>query len=62
MQRVTKDKCIDIINKFEPSKDGRKKGQLGIDGKNIWKMSFLSLELMNKNVKTEILRNEIKCT
>ncbi|XP_048779849.2 inactive phospholipase C-like protein 1 isoform X2 [Ostrea edulis] len=31
MQRVTKDKCIDIINKFEPSKDGRKKGQLGID-------------------------------
>ncbi|XP_078331805.1 inactive phospholipase C-like protein 2 [Crassostrea virginica] len=32
MQRVTKDKCIDIINRYEPSKDGRKKGQLGIDG------------------------------
>ena len=32
MTRVTKDKCLDIINKFEPSKEGRRKGQLGIDG------------------------------
>ncbi|XP_046546164.1 LOW QUALITY PROTEIN: inactive phospholipase C-like protein 2 [Haliotis rubra] len=32
MQRVTKDKCLDIMNKFEPSKEGRRKGQLGIDG------------------------------
>ncbi|NP_001191617.1 phospholipase C [Aplysia californica] len=32
MQRVTKDKCLEIINKFEPSTEGRRKGQLGIDG------------------------------
>ena len=32
MTRVTKDKCLDIIDKFEPSKEGRVKGQLGIDG------------------------------
>ncbi|XP_041365135.1 inactive phospholipase C-like protein 2 isoform X2 [Gigantopelta aegis] len=32
MQRVTKDKCLEIINNFEPSKEGRRKGQLGIDG------------------------------
>ncbi|XP_074659956.1 inactive phospholipase C-like protein 2 [Tubulanus polymorphus] len=32
MTRVTKDKCMDIVNTFEPSKEGRRKGQLGIDG------------------------------
>ena len=32
MARVTKDKCLEIINTFEPSKEGRRKGQLGIDG------------------------------
>jgi hypothetical protein len=32
MQRVTKDKCLDIINHFEPSKEGRRRCQLGIDG------------------------------
>ncbi|XP_076113869.1 inactive phospholipase C-like protein 2 [Mytilus galloprovincialis] len=32
MTRVTKEKCIEIINEYEPSKDGKKKGQLGIDG------------------------------
>ncbi|XP_060068281.1 inactive phospholipase C-like protein 2 [Ylistrum balloti] len=32
MQRVTKEKCLEIINKFEPSKDGKLKGHLGIDG------------------------------
>ncbi|KAK7099199.1 hypothetical protein V1264_003379 [Littorina saxatilis] len=32
MQRVTKDKCLDIINRFEPSKEGRRRCQLGIDG------------------------------
>ena len=32
MQRVTKDKCLEVINKFEPSKEGKRKGQLGIDG------------------------------
>ena len=39
MQRVTKDKCLDIINKFEPSKEGRRRCQLGIDGEwihNVW--------------------------
>ena len=34
MARVTKDKCLEIINTFEPSKEGRRKGQLGIDGKS----------------------------
>lgn len=33
MQKVTKDKCLEIIDKFEPSKEGRRKGHLGIDGK-----------------------------
>ena len=33
MTRVTKEKCIEIINEYEPSKDGKKKGQLGIDGR-----------------------------
>ncbi|KAJ8299405.1 hypothetical protein KUTeg_023465 [Tegillarca granosa] len=32
MARVTKDKCLEVINNFEPSKEGRKLGQLGIDG------------------------------
>ncbi|BFZ05126.1 hypothetical protein BsWGS_08165 [Bradybaena similaris] len=32
MQRVSKDKCLEIIDKFEPSKEGRLKGHLGIDG------------------------------
>ena len=34
MTRVTKDQCLETVNKFEPSKEGRRKGQLGIDGKN----------------------------
>ncbi|XP_064601802.1 inactive phospholipase C-like protein 2 [Liolophura sinensis] len=32
MARVTKDKCLEIMDKFEPSKDGRRQGHLGIDG------------------------------
>ncbi|KAL8614073.1 hypothetical protein ACOMHN_026290 [Nucella lapillus] len=32
MQRVTKDRCLDMINRFEPSKEGRRRCQLGIDG------------------------------
>ena len=32
MTKVTKDKCLEIMDKFEPSKEGRKLGQLGIDG------------------------------
>ncbi|WAR03454.1 PLCL2-like protein, partial [Mya arenaria] len=32
MQRVTKEKCLEVINKFEPSKEGKRKGRLGIDG------------------------------
>ncbi|KAK3103478.1 hypothetical protein FSP39_019535 [Pinctada imbricata] len=32
MQRVTKDRCIEIINKYEPSKEGCKRGQIGVDG------------------------------
>ncbi|XP_060582672.1 inactive phospholipase C-like protein 2 [Ruditapes philippinarum] len=32
MQRVTKEKCLEVINKFEPTKEGKRKGRLGIDG------------------------------
>lgn len=32
MHRVTKDKCLEIVEKFEPSHEGKKKAQLGIDG------------------------------
>ncbi|XP_064634492.1 inactive phospholipase C-like protein 2 isoform X2 [Lineus longissimus] len=32
MAKVTKDKCLEIINTFEPSKEGRTKGVIGIDG------------------------------
>ncbi|KAK2155784.1 hypothetical protein LSH36_231g00005 [Paralvinella palmiformis] len=32
MTRVTKDKCLDLIEKYEPSSHGRQFGQLGIDG------------------------------
>ncbi|KAH3894178.1 hypothetical protein DPMN_018335 [Dreissena polymorpha] len=32
MQRITKEKCLEVINKFEPSKEGTRKGHLGIDG------------------------------
>jgi len=45
MTRVTKDKCIEIINKYEPSKDGKKKGQLGIDGKKIWEKFLLRTDI-----------------
>ena len=34
MQRVTKDKCLEVIEKFEPSNEGKAKGHLGIDGKD----------------------------
>ncbi|PAA63756.1 hypothetical protein BOX15_Mlig023826g1 [Macrostomum lignano] len=30
--KVSKEKCSEIINQFEPSTEGRAKGQLGIDG------------------------------
>lgn len=30
--RVTKERCWEIINKYEPSSEGRTKGHLGIDG------------------------------
>jgi len=32
MQRVTKEKCLEVVTKFEPSKEGKRKGRLGIDG------------------------------
>ncbi|XP_055957983.1 inactive phospholipase C-like protein 2 isoform X2 [Patella vulgata] len=32
MQRVTKERCMEIISRFEPTKEGREKGHLGIDG------------------------------
>jgi hypothetical protein len=40
MQRVTKEKCLEVINKFEPTKEGKRKGRLGIDGK----FFFLNLD------------------
>lgn len=33
MKDVTKEKCRLLIESYEPSKDGREKGHLGIDGK-----------------------------
>ncbi|KAL3841874.1 hypothetical protein ACJMK2_019969 [Sinanodonta woodiana] len=39
MQRITKDKCLEIVNTFEPSKEGKRKGQLGIDGFTEYLMS-----------------------
>ena len=35
MTRVTKDKCLDIITKFEPAKEAQQLGHLGIDGKSL---------------------------
>ncbi|XP_055899262.1 inactive phospholipase C-like protein 2 isoform X5 [Biomphalaria glabrata] len=32
MHRVSKDNCLEIIERFEPTKEGRQKSQLGIDG------------------------------
>ena len=32
MQRITKEKCLEILERFEPSTEGKKKGTLGIDG------------------------------
>lgn len=32
MTKVTKDHCLEIINKFEPCSENQKQGVLGIDG------------------------------
>lgn len=32
MTKVTRDHCLEIITKFEPSSDNQKQGLLGIDG------------------------------
>ena len=32
MAGVSREKCLAIINKYEPSEEGREKGHLGIDG------------------------------
>lgn len=34
MTKVTKDHCLEIINKFEPCSENQKQGVLGIDGKS----------------------------
>lgn len=49
MQRVSKDKCLEIIDKFEPSKEGRLKGHLGIDGEfcELYLCSLFSLRHPN---------------
>ena len=36
MSNVTVEKCLEIIGEFEPSTQGRKLGQLGIDGKFVY--------------------------
>ncbi len=33
MAGVSREKCLTIINKYEPSQEGREKGHLGIDGR-----------------------------
>lgn len=35
MTKVTRDHCLEIITKFEPSSDNQKQGLLGIDGMSI---------------------------
>jgi hypothetical protein len=35
MSNVTIEKCMEIIAEFEPSTQGRKRGQLGIDGEQL---------------------------
>ena len=47
MQRVTKEKCLEVINKFEPTKEGKRKGRLGIDGKLIHDISKLRVCILN---------------
>lgn len=32
ISHVTKEQCLEIINKYEPTKEGRRLGRLGIDG------------------------------
>ncbi|XP_070532655.1 inactive phospholipase C-like protein 2 isoform X2 [Ptychodera flava] len=39
MTGVTKEKCLEIINRYEPSDEGKVKGQLGIDGFTKYLMS-----------------------
>jgi len=34
MTKVTKDHCLEIINKFEPCSENQKEEVLGIDGKS----------------------------
>lgn len=34
MTKVTKDHCLEIVNKFEPCSENQKQGVLGIDGKS----------------------------
>ncbi|XP_077861645.1 inactive phospholipase C-like protein 2 [Saccoglossus kowalevskii] len=40
MTGVTKDKCLELINRFEPSEEGKVKGHLGIDGFTQYLMSI----------------------
>lgn len=44
MSKVTKEHCLEIINKFEPCSENQKEGVLGIDGKFVghrgWRFSI----------------------
>ena len=58
MARVTKDKCLEITNTFEPSKEGRRKGQLGIDGKQ--RFSICQTQFFSYLFRTKIVTSKRK--
>lgn len=45
MTKVTKDHCLEIINKFEPCSENQKQGVLGIDGEST--LQFCTIKLFN---------------
>lgn len=49
MVKVSKDHCLEIINKFEPCSENQKQGVLGIDGECISSLSHAALVVLKQN-------------
>lgn len=49
MIKVSKDHCLEIINKFEPCSENQKQGVLGIDGECISSLSHAALVVLKQN-------------
>lgn len=64
MSKVTREKCTQIIQEFEPSLEARLLGHLGIDGKSTWRTNDTDINLPNRQVLQIIfyLRNVIYLT